>query len=124
VLKSGRPDFRWAAWTSKSGFSNAKQGRGGVPPRLFLLGLAISGGGPTSHKGVEGRGNRGKGDDAMLAIEIEEHARKLMEVQGPKAIVEAAQKARTFEEQGASEQAVTWRKIEAAMRTLQGPRAK
>ncbi|HML43905.1 MAG: hypothetical protein JNN24_16300 [Hyphomicrobium zavarzinii] len=60
----------------------------------------------------------------MLAIEIEEHARKLMEVQGPKAIAEAAQKARTFEEQGAAEQAVTWRKIEQAMLRLQGPRAK
>ena len=60
----------------------------------------------------------------MLAIEIEEHARKLMEVQDPKAIAEAAQKARTFEEQGAAEQAVTWRKIEQAMLRLQGPRAK
>ena len=60
----------------------------------------------------------------MLAIEIEEHARKLMEIQGPKAIAEAAQKARAFEEQGADEQAVTWRKIEAAMIQLQGPRAK
>lgn len=60
----------------------------------------------------------------MLAIEIEEHARKLMEVQGPKAIAEAAQKARAFEEEGAEEQASTWRKIEAAMIRLQGPRAK
>ncbi|HRN88500.1 hypothetical protein [Hyphomicrobium sp.] len=60
----------------------------------------------------------------MLAIEIEEHARKLMEVQGPKAIAEAAHKARTFEEQGAEEQAATWRRIEAAMKRLQGPRAK
>ncbi len=60
----------------------------------------------------------------MLAIEIEEHARKLIEAQGPKAIAEAAQKARAFEEQGAEEQAVTWRRIESAMRRLQGPRAK
>lgn len=58
----------------------------------------------------------------MLAIEIEEHARKLIEAQGPKAIAEAAQKARAFEEQGAEEQAVTWRRIESAMRRLQGPR--
>ncbi len=58
----------------------------------------------------------------MLAIEIEEHARKLMEAQGPKAIAQAAQKARAFEEQGADEQAVTWRRIESAMRRLQGPR--
>lgn len=60
----------------------------------------------------------------MLAIEIEEHARKLMEVQGPKAIAEAAQRARSFEQDGASEQAATWRRIEAAMIRLQGPRAK
>ncbi len=60
----------------------------------------------------------------MLAIEIEEHARKLMEAQGPKAIAEAAQKARSFEQQGSDEQAATWRKIEAAMHSLQGPRAK
>lgn len=60
----------------------------------------------------------------MLAIEIEEHARKLMEVQGPKAIAEAAQKAVSCEEQGAKEDAATWRRIEAAMRRLQGPRAK
>lgn len=60
----------------------------------------------------------------MLAIEIEEHARKLMEAQGPKAIAEAAQKARSFEQQGSDEQAATWRRIEAAMLRLQGPRAK
>jgi len=60
----------------------------------------------------------------MLAIEIEEHARKLLESQGPKAIAEAAQKARAFEEQGAADEAATWRRIESAMRTLQGPRVK
>jgi hypothetical protein len=60
----------------------------------------------------------------MLAIEIEEHARRLMEVQGPKAIAEAARKAQTFEQQGAREQAVTWRRIESALIRLQGPRAK
>lgn len=41
----------------------------------------------------------------MLAIEIEEHARKLMEVQGPKAIAEAARKARNFEKDGAADEA-------------------
>jgi len=60
----------------------------------------------------------------MLAIEIEEHARKLMQAQGPKAIAQAAQKARDFEQQGSAEQAATWRRIEAAMIRLQGPRAK
>jgi hypothetical protein len=47
-----------------------------------------------------------------------------MEAQGPKAIAEAALKARVFEEQGATEQAMTWRKIESAMIRIQGPRAK
>jgi hypothetical protein len=60
----------------------------------------------------------------MLAMEIEEHARKIFEAQGNKAIADAAQKARLFEEQGAKEQATTWRRIEAAMRSMQGPRAK
>ncbi len=60
----------------------------------------------------------------MFAMEIEEHARKIFEVQGSKGIAEAAQKAREFEEQGAKEDAVTWRRIEAAIRRLQGPRAK
>ncbi|MFA5950694.1 MAG: hypothetical protein WC807_10460 [Hyphomicrobium sp.] len=60
----------------------------------------------------------------MLAIEIEEHARKLFEVQGPKAIAEAAHKARTFEERRDAEQAATWRRIEAALRQMAGPRAK
>lgn len=54
----------------------------------------------------------------MLAIEIEEHARKLIEAQGTKAMAHAAQKARAFEEEGAKEQAATWRKIEAAMHHL------
>lgn len=60
----------------------------------------------------------------MLAIEIEEHARKLLEVQGPKAIAEAARKERSFEQEGSAEQAATWRRIESAMMRLQGPRAK
>lgn len=59
----------------------------------------------------------------MLAVEIQAHARKLMEAHGTKALAEAAQKARTFEEKGDVEQAATWRRVEAALRQLQGPRA-
>ena len=59
----------------------------------------------------------------MQAMEIQEHARKLREARGDKAALEAAQKARAFEQQGNSEQAATWRRIEAALRELQGPRA-
>jgi len=59
----------------------------------------------------------------MLATEIQTHARKLLETHGPKAILEAAQKARTFEEKGDREQAGTWRRIEAALLQLRGPNA-
>jgi hypothetical protein len=58
----------------------------------------------------------------MRAVEIQDHARKLMDAHGMKALAEAAQKARAFEQQGDVEQADTWRKIEAALRELQGPR--
>jgi hypothetical protein len=44
-----------------------------------------------------------------------------VEAQGLKAIAEAAQKARTCEEQGDGEQARTWRRIEAALMQMRGP---
>jgi hypothetical protein len=61
-------------------------------------------------------------DTKMQAIEIEEHARKLREARGDLALVHAAQKARDFEHQGDTLQAETWRRIEAALREMQGPR--
>jgi len=57
----------------------------------------------------------------MLAMEIQEHARKLLDAHGDKALVEAAQKAKALEAQGDTEQAQTWRRIEAALRQIQGP---
>jgi hypothetical protein len=60
----------------------------------------------------------------MHAVEIEEHARMLMDSHGSKAIAEAAQKARTLEEQGDKEQAQTWRRIEAALLAMRGARSK
>jgi hypothetical protein len=59
----------------------------------------------------------------MQAIEIQEHARRLRDAHGDKAAAEAAQKAKAFEQQGDGEQAKTWRRIEAALRELQGPHA-
>lgn len=59
----------------------------------------------------------------MFAIDIEEHARKLREAHGDRATAEAAQKAKAFEAQGDAEQAKIWRRIEAALRELQGPHA-
>jgi len=58
----------------------------------------------------------------MHATEIHDHARKLFEAHGPKALAEAAQKARSFEEQGNKELAEDWRRIEGALRLMRGPR--
>jgi len=58
----------------------------------------------------------------IKATEIEEHARRLWEAHGAKAIAEAAQKAQSFEKSGDTEQAHTWRRIEAALIQMSGPR--
>jgi hypothetical protein len=60
----------------------------------------------------------------MQAVEIHDHARRLFETMGPKAIAEAARKACEFEAQGAKEAASDWRRIEAALASMSGPRAK
>jgi len=59
----------------------------------------------------------------MQAMEIQEHARKLRDAHGDKAAVEAAQKAKSYEQQGDADQAQTWRRIELALRQMQGPHA-
>ena len=43
------------------------------------------------------------------------------ESMGPKALAEAAQKAQTHEKEGRKDDADTWRRIEAALRQMQGP---
>ena len=58
----------------------------------------------------------------MHALEIQDHARRLMDARGPKAIADAAQKARDFETHGATAEASLWRKIEGALREMHGPR--
>ena len=60
----------------------------------------------------------------MHAVEIQEHADKLFAAMGPKALAEAAQKARLYEERGDREEAATWRRIEKALVQGQGPRVK
>ena len=57
----------------------------------------------------------------MQTMEIQEHARKLRDAHGEKAVAEAAQRARACEQQDDGEQAKTWRRIEAALREMQGP---
>jgi len=59
----------------------------------------------------------------MNTIEIQEHARKLKDAHGDKAILEAAAKARELEEAGDKEQAENWRRIEAALMQMRGPHA-
>jgi hypothetical protein len=61
------------------------------------------------------------GGTTMQAMEIQEHARKLRDTHGEKAALEAAQKAKSFEQQGDAEQAKTWRRIEKALLQMQGP---
>jgi hypothetical protein len=59
----------------------------------------------------------------MQATVIQEHARKLLAAHGNKAIAEAAHKAKAFEQRRDLEEAETWRRIEAALREMQGPHA-
>ena len=59
----------------------------------------------------------------MQEIEIHDYARQLLEAHGDKAVAEAAQKACALEKQGHSEQAETWRHIEAALKLMRGPHA-
>ena len=57
----------------------------------------------------------------MHEIETREYAQQLLEMHGDKAVVVAAKKARSFEEQGNSAEASTWRHIEATLKLLRGP---
>lgn len=57
----------------------------------------------------------------MEAAQTHIYARRLFEMQGWKAIAEAAQKAREFERSNDVEQAQAWRRIEAALMHMRGP---
>jgi hypothetical protein len=63
-----------------------------------------------------------KEDDAMDATKIQDYARQLLEAHGAKAIAEAAQKAAACEKAGDKERAQTWRRVEAALLLMHGPR--
>lgn len=60
----------------------------------------------------------------MQATEIHDHARRMFESMGPKALAEAARKAKEHEARGAREDAADWRRIEAALAEMRGPHAK
>ena len=57
----------------------------------------------------------------MGEIEIHDYARQLLEAHGEMALVEAAQKAGSCEEKGQTEEAETWRHIEAVLKSMRGP---
>jgi hypothetical protein len=57
----------------------------------------------------------------MQEIDIHDYARQLLESHGDKAVIEAAQKASSFEREGKNEEAETWRHIEAAIKMMRGP---
>ena len=61
-------------------------------------------------------------DDAMHTTEIQNYARQLLEAHGARAIAEAAQKALASERSGDKEHAETWRRVEAALMLMRGPR--
>jgi len=56
----------------------------------------------------------------MGELEINDYARQLLEAHGSRAVVEAAQKACSYEEKGQTEEAQTWRRIEAALKHMRG----
>jgi hypothetical protein len=58
----------------------------------------------------------------MDTTDVQRYARQLYDVQGAKAIAEAAQKALKFEHNNDLQQAEVWRRIEAALVLLNGPR--
>ena len=58
----------------------------------------------------------------MKAVDIQLHARKLFEADGPRAIAEAARKAAEHEARDDREGARLWRRIEAALVLMRGPR--
>ena len=60
----------------------------------------------------------------MGEIDIQDYARQLLEAHGDKAVVAAAQKASAFENEGKTEDAETWRHIEAALKLMRGPHQK
>jgi hypothetical protein len=57
----------------------------------------------------------------MNAVDIHTHAQKLYAAHGPRALAEAAEKARLLEKAGAKAEAQDWKRIEAALRSLKGP---
>jgi hypothetical protein len=58
----------------------------------------------------------------MKIAQIQSIARQLLEARGAKAIADAAQAARRLASRGSRDKAQTWRRIEAALVLMRGPR--
>ncbi len=59
----------------------------------------------------------------MDSREIHDYARRFVGAHGDKAELEAAQRAAESERQGNKNQAVDWRRIQAAIKEMRGPHA-
>jgi hypothetical protein len=59
----------------------------------------------------------------MQSIDVNGYARKLLRAHGDKAEMEAAQKAAECERNGDDDQASTWRRVQATIKTMRGPRS-
>jgi hypothetical protein len=57
----------------------------------------------------------------MPEVEVQEHARQLFDVLGARAVAKAAKQASRMESQGDSQEAETWRRIERALKMMNGP---
>jgi hypothetical protein len=57
----------------------------------------------------------------MQAIATQDYARQLLDTHGDKAVAVAAKRACSFEEKGNSQEATTWRQVEAALKLMRGP---
>ena len=57
----------------------------------------------------------------MEEIMISEYARQLRDAHGDRAIAEAAQRAAECERNKDKDEAKTWRRVEQALKTIQGP---
>ena len=58
----------------------------------------------------------------MADFNVSDIARRLKDAHGNKAIAEAAQKAVALEAEGKKEEAMDWRRVDAALIQMQGPR--
>jgi hypothetical protein len=57
----------------------------------------------------------------MEEMMISEYARQLRDAHGDRAIAEAAQRAAEYERSKDKGEAKTWRRVEEALKTMQGP---